>query len=703
MQRTLLSTSIAAALLLATSANAQSVDTSEWVCEFCPFDDGHRADYEVGATNADEDSAWFGNATGYDEEGTYANLDGDGSYAGENHRLRWTVEDLALDSRYAALDGGKPGSYDYNIAWRELPRRQYITTSTIFTQPTGDSLGLPSGWVRAPLTTGFTQLDSSLTSRAIESDRSFLDIGGSVHAFDGLDISADYRRQTNDGVKIYGGPAFTNASLLPMPFDYVTDEVDIGARYALGDGFVALNWYLSDFDNQNASLSWATPFTTALGAETPSMAQAPDNQFSQIRLSGGYSFPAIRTSVSASVAMGEVEQTEALLPYTTNPNLMPGALPRSSLDGSVDTTNYALSVNSRPFPKARIKLSYRYDERDNKTDVDLWERVIADTFLSGDPEANIPYSFERSVLKVSGDYDLFSTLRLSAGYERRDMDRNLQEVAEQTEDTGWGRVRWRPLSIVEIDGRAGTSKRDIDSYNEVFATTFGQNPLMRKYNLAYRYREFAEVAVTLAPADSPLSLTIDGRVADDSYTRSQLGLISGKETYYGADVGWTITERAALYVNLGTEAIESEQRGSEAFATPDWRALNDDDFDYFGAGFRIRQIGEKADLSIDYTRSEGSASIVVDAASGPPSQFPDLDTTLDHLRLRLDYRQSERLELNATLTFQSFETEDWSLEGVTPAAIPSILSLGARPYDDEQLLFGLGFQYRLGQDSVPAP
>ena len=50
--------------------------------------------------------------------------------------------------------------------------------------------------------------------------------------------------------------------------------------------------------------------------------------------------------------------------------------------------------------------------------------------MSGDPEPNFPYSFERSVLKLSGDYDLFRTLRLSAGYERRDFDRSLQEVAE---------------------------------------------------------------------------------------------------------------------------------------------------------------------------------------------------------------------------------------------------------------------------------
>ena len=430
------------------------------------------------------------------------------------------------------------------------------------------------------------------------------------------------------------------------------------------------------------------------------LAQAPDNQFQQIKLGGGYRFPSLRTSISASAAIGEVEQTAALLAYTSNPNLAPGALPRSSLNGSVDTLNYALSVNSRPFNKARVRLSYRYDERDNQTPIDVWERVIVDSLLSGDPESNIPYSFERSVFDLSGDYDLFDSLRISGGYERRDTERDFQEVREQTEDTGWGRVRWRPIDAIEIDGRAGTAKRDVDSYNEIVAVGFGQNPLMRKYNLAYRFREFAEASFAIMPTSMPVSLTIDGRYADDDYSRSPIGLVSGRELYIGADVGWAMSEQSSLYLNIGSEAIESEQFGSEAFADADWRAFHDDEFMTLGAGFRVRQIADKIDIQFDWTRADGTSAIELDPATGGPDAFPDFETTLDLVRLRLGYRHSERLEINASLTYQSFQAEDWSIEGVGPATIREVLSLGAMPYDDEQILFGVGFQYRLGQDTA---
>lgn len=675
---------------------AQAVDTSEWVCEFCPFESGARADVGVGATSVSDDSAYFGDATGYDEDGVYADVDGTGSYASEAHRMRWAVEDLGLDARAAALEGGKPGSYDYHVGYRELPRRRFNTTRTIFDEASVDSLVLPSGWVRAPTTAGLTALDSSLVSRNIESDRSVIDAGIGYTGLRNFDVFADYRRHEQDGVKIYGGSSFTNASLLPMPFDYVTDEVDLGVRYGTSRGHVALGWYLSDFENSAAGFGWQQPFTTVPGADVPTLARAPDSRFQQLKLSGGLALPESRTWISASAAMGRAEQDTPFLPYTVNPNIAAGALPRADLGGDVDTVNYALSITSRPIDRTRIRFSYRYDERDNQTPVSTWSRVIVDAFASGDPETNIPYSFERSVLKLEGDYALFPMLDLSAGYERRDTDRDFQEVAEQSEDTGWGQLRWRPLASVDVEFRGGASKRDIDRYDETLAASFGQNPLLRKYNLAYRYREFGELNVNWSPEGAPVSIGISSLYADDSYSQSEVGLVSGDELLVSLDAGWTVSERASLYLTAGFDEIESTQTGSEAFAMPDWRARHDDSFTHLGAGLRIRQISGNLDLEFDYLRSEGTTEITVDPAAAAASRFPDLETSLDYLRVGLEYRRSATLSVVADLRWQRFEAEDWALEGVEPATIPVVLSLGAQPYDDDVLVVGVGFRYRLG-------
>jgi hypothetical protein len=165
------------AAMAATAAQAQEADTAAWECEFCPFESGHRGDYQLGATSVDNDAAHLGDASGYSEEGTYANVDGTGSYASDKYQSRWLIEDLGLDSRFAELTGGRQGTFDINLSYREIPRTQFFTTETIFRQ-TGDTLTLPAGWVRAGDTSGFTELDANLARRNIESDRSIFKIGG---------------------------------------------------------------------------------------------------------------------------------------------------------------------------------------------------------------------------------------------------------------------------------------------------------------------------------------------------------------------------------------------------------------------------------------------------------------------------------------------------------------------------------------------
>ena len=682
-----------ASVVSATPTFSAEVDTSEWTCEFCPFESGHRAEYELGATEVSDDSAYIGDASGYAEEGTYLNVDGKGSYRNDSYDMRWTAEDLGLDSRFAEVSGGQQGTYNYKLAYRQIPRHVFDTTDTIFEKVSADTLALPPGWVTAPLTSGFTELSSSLVPQNIESDRKIAVVGGRYAISDHFRISADFRKQIHEGTDVTAGPYFSQSSLLPGPFEYETDEIDIGIRYVGDSGILTLAYYASLFDNNNTELRWDNPFTSSPGAEQAALARSPDNTFHQVSFSGRYSFAPMRTVIAFSGALGRMEQNQAFLPYTTNPNLNAEPLPRTSLDAEVDTTNLAISLSSKVFKKARLKLNYRYNERDNRTTQDLWTRVITDSFVSGESETNTPYSFERSALHLGAEYDLFETVRISGGYDWKTIDRNFQEIAEQTENSGWGRLRWRPNGAFEISARAGISERDVDQYDESFGATLDQNPLMRKYNLAYRYRQFGDLTMSASLPEKPVSLTLNALFANDDYRESQIGLIEGDDLRLAADLSWSISETASMYLNAGFESIESQQAGSEQFSIPDWRAMNSDDFYTVGAGFRVDQIAEKFDLEFDYLRSQGTSEIDMDSASGGLSRFPDLDSTLDSLRVRLSYRVSERLEFALRLRYESFEAEDWALEGVGPTTIPVILTQGAEPYDNDVFSVGLAFRY----------
>ena len=145
---------------------------------------------------------------------------------------------------------------------------------------------------------------------------------------------------------------------------------------------------------------------------------------------------------------------------------------------------------------------------------------------------------------------------------------------------------------------------------------------------------------------------------------------------------------------MGVDALESKQLGSESLGDADWRATNDDTFTSWGGGITVDDIGGKFDLRVSAISSRGETEIVVDAAAAGRDPFPDLETDLDRLRIDLRYRYSDTIDVTFGATYQRFEASDWALEGVTPTAVPQLFSLGAEPYDDENVIVTFGIRYR---------
>jgi len=695
-KRIVISALAAPALLFGSVALAEA-DTSEWACESCPFDEGYRASIDAGATNVSDDAARFGNYTGYDEKGAYGNLDGHGRYNSGGYRLDYMMEDLGLDSRAFGLSVDSAGLFGVNFGYREIPFRRFDTTSTIFTQPSSDTLALPSGWVPAGTTDGMTALGSSLQKRLIGSDRQIIDFGGYYDPRNAFRFYADFRRQTKDGVDITSAGSYAQAAHLPRFIDYETDQVDAGVQYRSDDVSLTVAWYGSFFKNNNPGLTWETPFAATPEMSVLRIAQQPDNEYQQVSLSGKYLVDRWDTTISFLAATGQGKQTEALLPYTINPNLG-GALPRPSLDGKVDTLNYALTLTSRPMDKLRVKFAYRYDERNNKTPVTDWSRVIVDLIDSGEPQPNPAYSYDRGHTTTSVEYAFRDNLRVAAGYEYRKMNRDYHEVAEQTTNEGWGQLRWQPTAWLDLRARGGAATRGVDRYDTDVAVSLGQNPLMRKYNLAYRYREYGKVVASIMPLESPLSFGVSALFADDDYKDSLLGLNGSEEFRATADVSWAVSESAAVYLSYGRDAIDAHQTGSEQFGFWDWSAFHEDRFDHIGAGLSYRPAEGPLSLRFDYNRGNGVTRIEYDSLSGGRNSLPDLESTLDSIRVEASYDFSERLAGTFSLRYEKFETRDWAL--VSQTTLPNVLTLGAQPYDYDVYAAGIGIRYRFGDDEI---
>ena len=80
--------------------------------------------------------------------------------------------------------------------------------------------------------------------------------------------------------------------------------------------------------------------------------------------------------------------------------------------------------------------------------------------------------------------------------------------------------------------------------------------------------------------------------------------------------------------------------------------------------------------------------------------MPDLESTLDSARIEASYQFSERLAGTLDLRYERFELQDWAL--VSETTLPTILTMGAEPYDYDVYAVGIGFRYRFGDDDQMA-
>jgi MtrB/PioB family decaheme-associated outer membrane protein len=683
------------------------VDTSEWECNFCPFEDGQvTSEAEAGSLYADGAAAHFGEFDGITEDGGYLVLDGSAGRRDEDGGFwRVSAADLGLDNRSVALAAGQAGRWDVGAGYVASPYNRYDTTVTPF-QAGGSTLTLPAGWVRAGSTQLMTELESALRGYDLGTTRERWSLGGRIRGESRWRTALRYTHETRDGHRLRGSNFVTTASQLAAPVDTVTEQVDWSARYATDRGAVAVSYFGSFFSERKDELTWNNPFTAiAPGADIGRSALEPDNHYNQFGVSLGYALgPAWRVAFNGT--FGRATQDDRFLPYTTNPSIVTAPLPRNSLDGSIDVSHADLQLSGDLGAQVtwleglRGRFGYRYDERDNDTPSASYETIESDTFPGG-VETNLPYGFRRQRLWAGADWDLARSpwlqpgfpVQLSGEWEREDWDRTFQESGDTTEDEAWVRLRLSPLGWLSVQARYGASNRDTDPYVPDAGASAPQNPLMRKFNLADRERDFWDAGIDLSlPGDVGVSL--GGFRREDDYVNSPLGLTRSRDSGETVDVSWSILERASVYAFYGRQEIDSLQSGSQSFAAPDWQAKTHDRFETASLGLRADRMWERWNLQFDYFLIDAKGDIEMQSGSTRP--FPALRTRSHGPRLQLEYQATPALDVIGTFLYEHYDSHDWAIEGVDPDTVPAVLASGADPYDYDATLVGLSFRYRFG-------
>lgn len=680
---------------------AAEPDWDNWACKFCPFPEaGPDGEASVEAIDVSQDSARFGRYTGLDENRIYGNADADVRFRGEGgYSADVRARDLGLDSRSAELELGRQGFWSVALSWDELPYRLDDSVSTVYSGLGSSSLGLPSNWVRSDFTDGMTALPPNLNGFELGHDRETLGLGVELVQSQRLRYELDWSRQTKEGQGLTWGSFLGSAATLAEPIDYQTDQVDAALIYAAERWSVRAAYYGSFFSNRDLALGWDNAFT---GPDQGRMALAPDNRFNQVLLSGSYRLDAWDTTISASYAMGRAEQTDALLPYTVNTAVGADPLPRSEFDGEANTLHGDLRVVTRPTDRLRLVGEYRYDQRDNDSGRDTWNIVQADTFASF-PAANPIYSFQDTDIRLVADYAFTAPVHAWLGWEREIDEQDFQNVDELEEDRLFGKLRLRPTAGLAVSLKGELADRDGDGYRQIPSTVGPggeQNPLLRKYYLADRERDAIEAQVDATPG-ARSSLSLRYQTASDDYDNSAVGLVSADFDQFSVDGSINVWQALVLSAFWSTERYDSRQigaasQGAPNNAPPNWDATTQDEQDVLGVALDWPGLGGgKVDLRLDYVNAKSSGDIDVATVLGGDRQaFPRLESDLKGLQLMATLHVSPSLSIEAGWRHEEYDADDWSVDGIGPATVSSLLSFGADTQDYDVDVFLLGFQYR---------
>ena len=680
-------------------------------CEDCPDYSGWSGWVEAGVGYQTEDSYHFGRYTGLVDSGGVINAGGDVRYRGnDGSYLDVIAIDLGLASRDVIVDGGKQGKYGVAVEYDQIPNyRAQDYARSPFRNQGGGVLGLPADWVPGPTTGSMPGLGADLAKTPLKTERDRLGVKFSLIPAKEWEITGFFREEKKDGTKDVGGTfGFSETSILPVDFNYKTDDFGLSLGYKGSRLQYSLVYSGSFFKNEQDAITWENPFTHLAGQDYGSTAEAPDNQFHRISANLGYQVTD-HTRLGAQLALGRLTQNQDFLPYTINPFIVTPGLPASSLNGKVDTTLAKLDISSRPAPRLRLDASYTYSNRDNKSSVNNYNYVITDSILAINPSTgapvtrqNLPYSFKQNLLRAKVGYLLPKDVDVSGGFDYDQMNYTYQQVEETKNKTLWAKLKLQPLETVEGSLKYSYSTRDASTFvplssqtpplgNPVFPESV--NPLMQPFELADRNRNKVGLGVAYNPRES-LSLNLDVEYSKDDYPGMVLGLTQANEWTVTPSLNYAFSETLSASAYYTYENLKSDQTGLEWIPLPPvsntWMESDSNLTQTIGLSVNWKAIPEKLDLGADVAYSTFTGKIQYANAS----DLPDLSSSLFAIGVHGNYKMKEKLSLRAALWYENYKEDDWA-KNASVDFLPTVLSLGVAPQNAETVLIYLSARYEL--------
>jgi MtrB/PioB family decaheme-associated outer membrane protein len=645
--------------------------------------------------------AWFGQYNGLRDEGNSLFLLGVDYWSRDEAagtQIDFVGINLFGESREAALRWKKQGEWKLGLQYDQLVRYDPLTVHTGLQgagSPTPQVVVLPAGDEGS---------DYELKTR-----RTSLGLGFWKAITPDLVFEMSLRGEEKTGSRLFGsgitcpstvtpGCSGSNGAytgwaqlVLPEPIDSNHSQVDLRLNYAVGGLRLNAGYYGSFYDNANSQLAPSVPgsLNNALGTLLPlntglqallnlPLALPPDNQAHQLDVTGSYAFTGT-TQLRFKLAYARAQQDEDFVAAGWSAQDLPAD--RSHLGGRLDTTLAQLGLSSRPTPQLSLNADLRYEDKDDKTPVALYNVEGTSRYT------NAQFPDDRSWAKLLGTYQFSGGYRGLLAVGRENIDRGVftassavagvTALRQKTGETGY-RAELQRLMAENFSGAVSleSSQRDGSNWlkpNSGTGVTEVADPAdpsngfssgIFMPSLANRERDKLKLRADWQPSEA-LALQFvleDGR--DRYEVPSSYGLQKSDTSLFSLDMNYALSPRWTLngYAAFGRQTLhQSRPEGYilsfENRTTTLGLGFSGKPADAIELGGGLNFIDDKNAYTQALDGSAPADSVALLAATGG---LPDITFRQTELRLFGRYDIDKRSSMRVDFVYHDTRTSDWT-------------------------------------------
>lgn len=511
----------------------------------------------VKVQNVNETNALYREYTGINHKGGSGSVDLNVVQRSEAGRwLQLQGRDLGLRTAELSAVLEQQGDWTVKFGYNQIPHYSKVEVNTAVSGIGGNQLQLPANLFGA---------GAAFTDQQWKTERTLTSIAFSKQLSDKLVASLSFKNEDKEGTRFmtsggnpppgFGPQIFATQFVTPEPIDATHQQIEAALGYASNTVQLSGSYYGSFYHNHAGNAlflspnvaSGSVPAPTGLSTNMSPLSLAPDNYANAFSLSGGYNWSK-DTRATFSLGKTFAVQNDDFIPSEliapTNAGTPATLTSRNKLGGRLDTTNAAAAVSSRITSRFSLVASWTYENRDDKTPLDVY--LIDYAHGNGKTAyTNNPASMQTRRGKLEGIYKFGNGYRLIAGYdydEKRYEGMAAEGYREKTEEDSY-RIALRKSMSATLNGAVTLSHSNRSGSDWGSTPTIYGDHWVAPTQFADRTRDKAKFMLDWVPTNAAnVQLVLEHSQDDYSARANNMGLEHGAANLLSLDASYQISD-----------------------------------------------------------------------------------------------------------------------------------------------------------------